>query len=207
MRRSIQAVAAIAGTSLALLFAYRPASSAPPASTAAPTATPTVTPTATPTASASTENSAPAPLPAVSSVSWPNEASKPPSLDEWKSAEDLSARGGGASSCRIRRVREWVRIRCLEGETVELEQIAGPQVHSLAIEVPPNAFANVGSGGTVFPVRRGDRRVLQWLMPRYTSVIEAESGLILTEQWLPDDPGPQITIDHVEKHRDPVTGY
>jgi hypothetical protein len=140
-------------------------------------------------------------------VKWPDEASKPPSIDEWKSAEELSARGGGASSCRVRRVREWVRVRCLEGATVEIEQIAGPQVHSLAIEVLPNAYAGIGSGGTVFPVRRGDRRVMQWLTPRYTSVVEVESGVVLTEQWLPEDPGPMITIDTVEKHREPVTGY
>jgi hypothetical protein len=217
MRRSHRALAGIAA--IALFFAYRTASSAPPASSATPTGagagagagtgtvTATGTATATVTATGSPDKPAPAPLPAVASVSWPEETSKPPSLDEWKTAEELSARGGGASTCRIRRVREWVRVRCLEGETIEIEQVAGPQVHTLGVEVPPNAYANIGSGGTVFSVRRGDRRVVQWLTPRNTSVVEVESGVVLTEQWLPEDPGPMITIDQVEKNREPVTGY
>ncbi len=235
MRRSHRALAGIAA--IALFFAYRTASSAPPASSATPTGagagagtvtaagtatatgtgtaaatgagavTAAGTGTATGTATGSPDKPAPAPLPAISSVSWPEETSKPPSLEEWKTAEELSARGGGASKCRIRRVREWVRVRCLESETIEIEQVAGPQVHTLGVEVPPNAYANIGSGGTVFSVRRGDRRVMQWLTPRNTSVVEVESGVVLTEQWLPEDPGPMITIDLVEKHREAVTGY
>lgn len=215
MRRSLRVLGVLVGSSVALLLAYRSASSAPPAPPATSAAAPSVTPTATAaasapatsTAAASSDKPAAAPLPAVSSVSWPEETSKPPSLDEWKSAQELAPRGGGASNCRVRRVREWVRVRCLEGKTLEVEQIAGPQVHTLGIEVPPLAYADVGSGGTVFPVRRGDRRVLQWLTPRYTSVVEAESGVVVTEQWLPEDPGPLITIDNVEQHRGPVTDY
>jgi hypothetical protein len=190
MRRSLKSLAALTGTALALLFAYRTASSAPPAASASAGA-----PSDKPT------------LPAFSSVSWPDEASKPPSLDEWKAAEELSVRGGGASSCRVRRVREWVRLRCLEGATLGVEQIAGPQVHAIGVEAGPGAYAGVGTGGAVFPVRRGDRRILQWFTPRYTSVVETESGVVITEQWLPEDPGPMITVDEVEKLRGPVTGY
>src|SRR5262245_15920823 len=100
MRRRVCSVAVLGATVLALLLVQWPLRSEPPApATGVPSAT-------------ALGSAAPA-APAMSAVRWTDEVSKAPSLDEWKSAEELSARGGAAKRCRVRRVREWMRIRCL----------------------------------------------------------------------------------------------
>jgi hypothetical protein len=116
---------------------------------------------------------------------WPEAPSPEPSRAEWRDAPKvrLSRPGGG---CKAKRVREWLRVECsgnyllfVGGTRAGLSLSANPE-----LEVTPTM---------IFPVRRGDRRVVElgggwkWMTP----------FAILSEQWLDGDPQPVVAVDNV----------
>ncbi len=49
-------------------------------------------------------------------------------------------------------------------------------------------------GDIVFPVRRGDRRMIEWSTfgDSYEGVGTPELDFMISESWAPEDPGPMI---------------
>jgi hypothetical protein len=125
-------------------------------------------------------------LPRFAAEPWPESPSPEPSKASFRDAPTvrLSRSGGG---CSAKRVREWLRIACdgnyllfVGGTRAGLSLSANPQVEGVTSTM-------------TFPVRRGDRRVVElgsgwkWMTP----------FAILSEQWLEGDPQPVVAVDSV----------
>jgi hypothetical protein len=160
-------------------------------------ADPSVSPSARPEAGAP-ESAAP----------WipPEEASPKPKQEEWAKAEplDLPRKHLG---CRASRIREWVRVACTTKYKVLMgARIVGGSHEDVSLEPPlvkrpprkqfePHESYNVD---VVFPVRRGDRRLIE--IPEEVSAgfksysIHEIAVFTISELWLPGDSAPTITV-------------
>jgi hypothetical protein len=125
-------------------------------------------------------------IPRFTAEPWPETASPEPTKAEWRDAPAvlLSRSGGG---CSAKRVREWMRVACggnylnfLGGTRAGLALSANPQLETVTSTL-------------TFPVRRGDRRVVElgagwkWMF----------AFAILSEQWLEGDPQPVVAVDSI----------
>ncbi|WP_437994323.1 hypothetical protein [Sorangium sp. So ce145] len=129
---------------------------------------------------------------------FPPEPSKQPTAAEWKAAPRvrLSRAGPAAAGCRAYRAREWLRIRCPE-LTVSAISLLGGKTEGVAFWIdPPRGGSELPRGGEVmFPIRRGDRRVIQILTfgPGYDGPFTLLPAIVIQEQWLEDEPAPTVT--------------
>ncbi|WP_437312011.1 hypothetical protein [Sorangium sp. So ce388] len=129
---------------------------------------------------------------------FPGEPSKQPTAAEWKAAPRvrLSRTGPAAAGCRAYRTREWLRIRCPE-LTVSAISLLGGKTEGVAFWIdPPRGGSELPRGGEVmFPIRRGDRRVIQILTfgPGYDGPFTLLPAIVVQEQWLDDEPAPTVT--------------
>ncbi|WP_437932442.1 hypothetical protein WMF37_25340 [Sorangium sp. So ce291] len=129
---------------------------------------------------------------------FPAEPSKQPTAAEWKTAPRvrLSRSGPAAAGCRAYRTREWLRIRCPE-LTVSAISLLGGKTEGVAFWIdPPRGGSELPRGGEVmFPIRRGDRRVIQILTfgPGYDGPFTLLPAIVVQEQWLDDEPAPTVT--------------
>lgn len=116
-----------------------------------------------------------------------------PKADEWTHAErmELTRTGPLAEGCRTYRVREWLRIRC-PVKTFALSLLGG-DVQGVAFWIGP---ASEGQPGEVlFPVRRGDRRIVQLWGPEVDAkgIFTPKATLIIQEQWVPGMAAPIVS--------------
>jgi hypothetical protein len=134
----------------------------------------------------------------LDAVPFPAEPSKQPTAAEWKAAPRvrLSRTGPAAAGCRAYRAREWLRIRCPE-LTVSAISLLGGKAEGVAFWIdPPRGGSELPRGGEVmFPIRRGDRRVIQILTfgPGYDGPFTWLPAIVVQEQWLDDEPAPTVT--------------
>lgn len=124
-------------------------------------------------------------------LSVPEGTTPEPTFPEWSKAEEVKV-GRGAGKCKVFRVREWLRVHCDEEFILRLALLVGsPKGVSFA----QNRF---GMGGDVmFPVRRGDRRLLEVIEMKSRSRYSIFSGplAVVSEVWLPSWPRPVITLE------------
>ncbi|AUX43515.1 hypothetical protein SOCE26_049640 [Sorangium cellulosum] len=129
---------------------------------------------------------------------FPAEPSKQPTAAEWKAAPRvrLSRVGPAAAGCRAYRAREWLRLRCPE-LTVSAISLLGGKTEGVAFWIdPPRGGSELPRGGEVmFPIRRGDRRVIQILTfgPGYDGPFTLLPAIVVQEHWLEGDPAPTVT--------------
>ncbi|WP_437683531.1 hypothetical protein [Sorangium sp. So ce131] len=129
---------------------------------------------------------------------FPSEPSKQPTAAEWKAAPRvrLSRVGPAAAGCRAYRTREWLRIRCPE-LTISAISLLGGKTEGVAFWIdPPRGGSELPRGGEVmFPIRRGDRRVIQILTfgPGYDGPFTLLPAIVVQEHWLEGDPAPTVT--------------
>jgi hypothetical protein len=147
------------------------------------------------------------PLPSFADEPFPAKGTPFPKAAEWASAPLVAidralpaalfaahAAHAGAAQCTARRLHEWVRVHCarLNGGAVLL----GGNRDGLSI------FFDKAGGGTavIFPVRRGDRRVLEVLGSETVSFKAFSSeratfAFVLSEQWPAGDERPTIVAE------------
>ena len=134
----------------------------------------------------------------LDAVPFPAEPSKQPTAAEWKTAPRvrLSRTGPAAAGCRAYRAREWLRVRCPE-LTVSAISLLGGKAEGVAFWIdPPRGGSELPRGGEVmFPIRRGDRRVIQILTfgPGYDGPFTLLPAIVIQQQWLDDEPAPTVT--------------
>lgn len=121
------------------------------------------------------------------------EKSKSPSFDEWSKAPKvrLTRLGPAAAPCTAYRVREWLKVRCLGTKPHAMVVIGGD-----AAEVSFWIDKDERRGGEVqFPMRRGDRRVVQiWAGGvDAAGLFKAKPSLLIQEHWLEDRAAPTVT--------------
>jgi len=178
---------------------------APPAASSASSASPVAEPS--PSASASVDPalalaSASAPLPSGSAVArkppLPALADNPPSDEktpapsaaEWASAPEVSLTRHSDQRCSAKRLREWVRIFCSSAGN-GFSMIAGERA---GVSYGSQDTAPDFGGWLVFPVRRGDQRLIQlhgWAKWGWVA------SVVVSEQWLAGDKGPLLTVMNV----------
>lgn len=163
------------------------------------------------TTGASAAPSGNAPDPAVT-PRWapPDSASKKPTDAEWKDAAPLPLRRPHPE-CTAESLREWVRLTCNRKPSWEpylgVRVIGGPHDDVFVID-PPKPKASKKTGGLepatqrgvyiVFPVRRGDRRLIELseMLPLAWKSWQVEEDLAvsISALWLPDDAQPTVTV-------------
>ena len=124
---------------------------------------------------------------------------------KWDDAVDVAAHG--ASSCTTVMIREWVKVTCPRIASIAL--LAGT-IDGVFIDVVETRgqdntngqFERNLTGVAIFPLRRGDRRVLQFNLFEQGFVgygggtADSQSaGQVLSELWLEGDKGPRLEID------------
>lgn len=139
------------------------------------------------------EEKAPPVYPSYAQVPFSDERTPKPKDKEWTTAERVAI--DGQISCEARRLREWIRIRC-ETATGSIALLGGNH-EGLSIYLEPlkeefDSFADAGE--IVFPVRRGDRRVIEWLTVEfgYKGANSLTPFFVLSESWLPGEERPTI---------------
>ena len=159
-------------------------------------------PTAAPSASLAPEPSA-APKAAPAAAPWtpPAERSPRPKSEEWTAAEPLPLPRPG-TGCRALHVREWVNVTCKrQDHDLMGARIVGGSHEDVSLENPPRdpkESREMGIASVVFPVRRGDRRLIE--IPESVVLgfksysIEEQAVAIISELWLPSDEAPTITV-------------
>ncbi|UQA55781.1 hypothetical protein [Polyangium aurulentum] len=121
------------------------------------------------------------------------EKTKTPSFDEWSKARKvrLTRTGPAAAPCTAYRVREWLKVRCMGTRPHAMVVLGGD-----AAEVSFWIDHDERRGGEVqFPLRRGDRRVVQiWTGEAdEAGVFKPRPALVIQEHWLEDRAAPTVT--------------
>jgi hypothetical protein len=161
-------------------------------------------------------------LPAFDAEPFPDEETKSPKPSEWSSATEvrLTRASRGTTDCHAFRLHEWIKIHC-DKKTAGLRLLAG-STDGIALWVPDSLVSREAPPGEdptrqakreeewletmgrfgeiVFPVRRGDRRVFEWLGLNaewgYDGGlwIGSSSRMIVEEQWLEGAKKPRIAL-------------
>lgn len=117
-----------------------------------------------------------------------------PKAAEWAAAGKvtLTRTGPAAADCAAYRVREWLRIRCPNMKAFGISLLGG-SAEGVAFWIDP---PHVGTTGEVqLPLRRGDRRVVQF----WTAGTDAQGNftpkpvMVVQEHWLEGDAAPIVT--------------
>lgn len=124
----------------------------------------------------------------------PPEKSEVPKAADWKTATriEFDRRPAMGSECQVLRVREWVRLSCT-GPGAMASHIAGPSEGWSARTDPPdtNLPWNKASHYVQFPVRRGERRLMelrQMETGNYGDGLFMTGGSIISVQWNEGEP-------------------
>jgi hypothetical protein len=144
-------------------------------------------------------------LPAFDAEPFPDDKSKAPTQEEWKGAPQvrLSHVANIAASCRAYRVREWMKIHC-ERKTAGLRLIAGSTegvalftANGLGEQDSGTFWETMGRfGQIIFPVRRGDRRLFEWLDFDFgfSEGWGVDSTFVIEESWAEGAKAPDIAL-------------
>jgi hypothetical protein len=121
------------------------------------------------------------------------EKSPSPKAAEWASASKvkLTRVGPAASGCIAYKVREWLRVRCpIKTFAVSL---LGGSGEGVAFWIGPEAEQQPGE--VQFPMRRGDRRVVEfWTYGKDAAgSFMPEPAFLVQEQWVDGEAAPTVT--------------
>ncbi len=132
----------------------------------------------------------------------PTEKSKVPTLDEWRNAKQVEVLRRGVyfeSDCKAYLVREWLKIKCELPVGAVFQHSGNPE--GVAFWVRPKAelimdMNSPNPGEMLFPLRQGDRRLLQFFTLRHDSCIGIgfEPSVMVDETWLEGEPAPTVVL-------------
>jgi hypothetical protein len=143
-----------------------------------------------PAPSASASASVPTAPPTVRGADIPQEPSKEPKPEEWKTARRVRAHRSSWEDCELLLVREWLRVACKEGTGATL--VAGdPEGVKMFVLLGPPAVV-----GVTTPLRRGKSQLFSLLdfVFDYDSSSLGEGGAI-SILWREGQEDPVIAID------------
>ncbi|WP_437768553.1 hypothetical protein WMF27_12990 [Sorangium sp. So ce281] len=130
----------------------------------------------------------------------PPERTARPAAAEWDAAGQVSlarvARGGACKACRQ---REWLRIDCSVPSVVAVRSLgagAGGESVSVGQHRADEDGPFPSSVSVIFPVRIGDRRVIEILSIEegYRFQTGLSTSVMISEQWLEGDAGPLVSV-------------
>jgi hypothetical protein len=128
---------------------------------------------------------------------FPEEKTPRPKDADWQGTQpsDISIQGL-PRGCSALRIHEWVRVRC-ESTLASIGLVGGDRTDVSVRMGPVNEefLMPASSGGEmVFPVRRGDRRLFEWVAVEfgYKGMMSTGPLFVLSEVWLPGDDTPAL---------------
>jgi hypothetical protein len=129
----------------------------------------------------------------------PAEATPIPKPDEWKDAPSVQLTRDVAA-CHAYRVREWVKIHCAGFPAAGVSQLAGTRT-GVALWVdtqkdPSETMKTLRSAEAIFPLRRGDGRLIQVAQfgEGYDGPIAWNLAYTISEQWVEGDRAPLVIV-------------
>lgn len=132
----------------------------------------------------------------------PAERSPVPKLEEWKNATPVHVerRSSDAHSCDVLRVREWLKVKCDISVGAIYQHAGTPEGVSFWVRPIPylwsNGFEEKNGGEMIFPLRPGDRRLLQFFHLRQDPCVSIgfTPSVMVDETWIEGDPGPTVVL-------------
>ncbi|WP_438014261.1 hypothetical protein WMF18_25490 [Sorangium sp. So ce315] len=120
-----------------------------------------------------------------------------PAAAEWDAAEPVElARDRSGAACKARMRREWLRIDC-KGPSLAVVRTLGASAGEewFRLDQQPNDEL-ASSVSVVFPVRLGDRRVMEIISVsfEYRGETGMTTSFVISEQWLNGDAGPLVSV-------------
>ncbi|MGK3992266.1 hypothetical protein [Sorangium sp. So ce1024] len=120
-----------------------------------------------------------------------------PAAAEWDGAEPVElARNRSGAACKARMRREWLRIDC-GGPPLGAVRTLGASAGEEWFRLDKQPNDELASGvSVVFPVRIGDRRVIEILSAsfEYRGETVMTTSFVISEQWLDGDAGPLVSV-------------
>ncbi|XXX80234.1 hypothetical protein WMF30_15820 [Sorangium sp. So ce134] len=120
-----------------------------------------------------------------------------PAAAEWDGAEPVRlARDRSGAACKARMRREWLRIDC-KAHSLAVVRTLGASAGEEWFWLDQKSGEEFASGASVvFPVRRGDRRVIEILagLWAYRGELGISTSFVISEQWLDGDAGPLVSV-------------
>jgi hypothetical protein len=126
-------------------------------------------------------------------------ATPAPKPDEWKGAP-VVALAHDVEGCRALRVREWIKIRCeglpAAGASLLAGTRAGVELWVDPPKEPKEQMKTPRAAEVIFPVRRGDGRILQigQFGEGYDGPVAWNLAYIISEQWIEGENAPIISV-------------
>lgn len=123
--------------------------------------------------------------------------SKTPKLTDWQTATRvrITRRGPRAEGCRAWRTRAWIKVHC-DVRTTAVSLLGGSfRGFSMWLRDPPAGAPAPESSEVIFPIRPGDRRVMEFFSFGETyggSMVSP--GIILQEYWLEGASAPTLVM-------------
>jgi|HubBroStandDraft_6_1064221.scaffolds.fasta_scaffold1158832_2 hypothetical protein len=135
----------------------------------------------------------PAPPPIADGLS--EVRSDPPEAADWGWAREVSL-ARASEACKAVRLREWTRVTCEVSSDMGASLVAGPREGVRFAHEPFGSKISI-----VFPVRRGDRRVLEMMKGVSSPFVfsaysfEPDVAFVVSESWLSEEDAPIIVVD------------
>jgi len=132
----------------------------------------------------------------------PTTVSPVPTLDEWKTAQvvDVDRRNYASSYCVVLLVREWLKVKCELSIGAIYQHSGDSRGVAFWIQPKPNIWENVellNGGEMIFPLRVGDRRLLQFFEARRDPCIGIgfEPSVLVDETWIEGESAPTVVLE------------
>ncbi|WP_437685911.1 hypothetical protein [Sorangium sp. So ce176] len=120
-----------------------------------------------------------------------------PAAAEWDAAEPVRlARDRSGAACKARMRREWLRIDC-SAPSLAMVRTLGASAGEAWFGLDQKGGDGLATGASVvFPVRRGDRRVIEIGSEsfEYRGQVGFSTSFVVSEQWLDGDAGPLVSV-------------
>jgi hypothetical protein len=137
------------------------------------------------------------PLPRFDEQPFGDAKTAAPTPEEWKAQKPVGLTDPWARDCNVYRVREWIKITCATLMTSSIALLGGAR-EGVSLFIPPvpkdHSFST--GGEVIFPVRRGDRRMIEWSTfgEGYEGPMGLELAFVISESWVADEPAPVIIV-------------
>lgn len=130
----------------------------------------------------------------------PAEPSDVPTADDWKAASVIAPDRPFDTPCRLLRVREWVRFSCPAAGGMAGLIAGNADGYSAGTPIPPpgTSWWTSTTHWVQFPVRRGDRRLMQLRDAEpgnYGDGLYVTGGVFVNVTWLDGEP-PRILLNN-----------
>jgi hypothetical protein len=134
----------------------------------------------------------------------PTTASPVPKLEEWKNATKVDVERGShvASQCDLFLVREWLKVKCNLNVGAIYQHSGKSEGVAFWIRPKPDLWSNAAAmeeangGEMIFPLRVGDRRLLQFYTLRHDSCVGTahEPSVMVDETWIEGESAPTMVL-------------